>query len=126
LCAVRPRLARPQTKEKKVNHMTNIEHTPGPWNITNGRRDYEHAEIGTSAKTVAVILMADVEATDEDRANARLIAAAPELLEIVQAVAELRRKWRSQDEAETIDSTEYMDGLDALDVDAAIAKATAA
>jgi hypothetical protein len=52
--------------------------------------------------------------------------AAPALLAKVQAVVELRRKWRSQDESETIDSIEYMDGLDALDLDAAIAAAEAA
>jgi len=68
------------------------------------------------------------EAIDESEQNAviGLIEAAPRLIEIVQAIAELRRKWRSQDEAETIDSIEYMDGLDALEVDAAIAKATTA
>ena len=42
-----------------------------------------------------------------------MIEAAPRLLEIVQTIAELRRMWRSQDEAETIDGIEYMDGLDA-------------
>jgi hypothetical protein len=49
--------------------------------------------------------------------------AASKLLAKVQAVAQLRRKWRSQDESETIDSIEYMDGLDALDLEAAIAEA---
>src|SRR5271166_6703429 len=49
--------------------------------------------------------------------------AAPKLLAALVAVAELRRKWRSQDEAETIDSIEYMDGLDSLDLEALIAEA---
>lgn len=49
--------------------------------------------------------------------------AASTLLATLEAVAELRRKWRSQDEAETIDSIEYMDGLDSLGLDAAIAAA---
>jgi hypothetical protein len=48
------------------------------------------------------------------------------LLSTLKAVAELRRRWRSQDEAETIDSTQYMDGLDALQLDAVIAEAEAA
>jgi hypothetical protein len=118
-------------------------HTPGPWRITGQScRDYEGAEIGTGNKTVAVILTADaVEVTQEERANSRRIVAAvnacegistealeqgvaAELLEKIQAVAELRRRWRSQDEDDTIDSIEYMDGLDALDLDAVIAKAT--
>lgn len=60
----------------------------------------------------------------EADARLRLMHAAPRLLVKIQAVAELRRRWRSQDEAETIDSIEYMDGLDALDLDATIAKAT--
>jgi hypothetical protein len=49
--------------------------------------------------------------------------AAPKLLATLESVAALRRKWRSQDEAETIDSIEYMDGLDSLDFDALIAEA---
>jgi hypothetical protein len=52
--------------------------------------------------------------------------AAPKLLATLESVAALRRKWRSQDEAETIDSIEYMDGLDSLDLDAVIAAAKAA
>lgn len=48
------------------------------------------------------------------------------LLSTLKAVAELRRRWRSQDEAETIDSIQYMDGLDALQLDAVIAEAEAA
>lgn len=54
----------------------------------------------------------------------RVMHAGARLLGKVQAVAELRRRWRSQDEEETIDSVEYMDGLDELDLDAAIAMAT--
>ncbi|MHB1425442.1 MAG: hypothetical protein ACYC3I_19905, partial [Gemmataceae bacterium] len=78
---------------------------------------------------------------DDTSANARRICAAvnacegistealehgivQELLERIRTVAELRRKWRSQDEAETIDSIEYMDGLDALEPDDLIARAT--
>ena len=52
--------------------------------------------------------------------------AAPKLLATLESVAALRCKWRSQDEAETIDSIEYMDGLDSLDIDAVIADAKAA
>jgi hypothetical protein len=53
------------------------------------------------------------------------IVAAAALLSTLKAVAELRRRWRSQDVAETIDSIEYMDGLDALELDAVIAEAEA-
>jgi hypothetical protein len=58
-----------------------------------------------------------------DFENEQLRRAAPALLAKLRAVTELRRKWRSQDAAETIDSIEYMDGLDALELDTAIAQA---
>lgn len=60
---------------------------------------------------------------EEIAARVRVMHAGPRLLAKAQAVAELRRRWRSQAEAETIDSIEYMDGLDELDLDAAIAEA---
>ena len=68
---------------------------------------------------------------DEDYGQSRMIdfegertrKAANAMLTTLKALAELRRKWRSQDEAETIDSIEYMDGLDFLDLDAVIAEA---
>jgi hypothetical protein len=73
-------------------------------------------------------------AGDEEHAQSRMIDFEPErqykaatgLLSTLKAVAELRRKWRSQDEDETIDSLEYMDGLDALELDAVIAEAESA
>jgi hypothetical protein len=52
--------------------------------------------------------------------------AAGALLSTLKAVAELRHKWRSQDEAVTIDSIQYMDGLDAVELDATIAQAESA
>jgi hypothetical protein len=52
--------------------------------------------------------------------------AAPGLLSTLKTVAELRRKWRSQNEDETIDSLEYMDGLDDLELDAVITEAESA
>jgi hypothetical protein len=71
---------------------------------------------------------------DEEYEHSRVIdfeaerqrQAAPKLLAALKAVAELRRKWRSQDEAETIDSIEYMDGLDSLELDDVITQANAA
>ena len=108
--------------------MTNLTHTPAPWGIE-GNRDNDTQELrivqASTGGEIAVIYPTLGHAK-ADIANARLIAAAPQLLAIVQAVAELRRKWRSQDEAETIDSIEYMDGLDALNVDPAIANAITA
>jgi hypothetical protein len=59
--------------------MTNIAHTPGPWEITgHSSRDYEGQEIGTPHKTVAVIVTAEASSLEaEDHANALVIAAAP-------------------------------------------------
>lgn len=49
------------------------------------------------------------------------VGALRDVVEALRAVAEARRRWRSQDEAETIDSIEYMDMLDAADLDSALA-----
>jgi hypothetical protein len=64
-------------------------HTPEPWHISgHSCRDYEGAEIGTGNKTVAVVLTADaVEATQEERANARRIVAAVNACEGIRTEA---------------------------------------
>ena len=60
----------------------NKQHTPGPWNVgDDSPNDYEGPIIDTRDRAVAVITIDhETESTPEDRANARLIAAAPELL----------------------------------------------
>jgi hypothetical protein len=72
---------------------------------------------------------ADFERDEEQLLDRALMVIQPRsagpLLSTLKAVAELRRRWRSQDEAETIDSLQYMDGLDALELDAVIAEAEA-
>lgn len=83
---------------------------------------YVGCEVGEDIGLVTTSL--EIEEGDTVKAETRAEKAGPKLLEKVRAVAELRRRWRSQDEAETIDSIEYMDGLDSLDLDAAIAEAT--
>ncbi len=55
-------------------------HTPGPWEV-------DGYEIVSGDQIVAAILAA-VPDTEEDRANAALIAAAPELLTVVEAICE--------------------------------------
>ena len=82
---------------------------------------------------VTLAALVDV-AGDEEYGKSRMIdfdeerqrKAAHAMLATLQSLAELRRKWRSEDAGETIDSIEYMDRLDSLDLDAAIAEATAA
>lgn len=53
-------------------------------------------------------------------ANARLIAAAPDLLAALLSLRSLRDQWRGDDRYSSID---YMDAIDALPWEAAIAKA---
>jgi len=76
-------------------------HTSGPWYVTgSSHRDYEGSEIGNGNKTVAVILTADAAGqTEEEAANARLIAAAPELLAAcVWMMSELCEAWNEDPE----------------------------
>ena len=67
---------------------TNTQHTPGPWNVgDDSPNDYEGPIIDTRDRAVAVITIDhETESTPEDRANARLIAAAPELLDAAELV----------------------------------------
>ena len=68
---------------------TNTQHTPGPWNVgDDSPNDYEGPIIDTRDRAVAVITIDhETESTPEDRANARLIAAAPELLAFAHMIA---------------------------------------
>jgi len=71
-------------------------HTPGPWNVgDDSPNDYEGPTIDTRDRAVAVITIDhENESTPEDRANARLIAAAPELLAALQAAVEYLEAYR--------------------------------
>lgn len=59
--------------------MSNTKHTPGPWNFQNATPD-ECAAVETRAKPYATIAVMHHGDPMESSANARLIAAAPELL----------------------------------------------
>jgi hypothetical protein len=53
----------------------NAQHTPGPWNFSPGSDSHQQAQVWREdGKTIAITY------DDEGSANARLIAAAPELL----------------------------------------------
>lgn len=60
----------------------NTQHTPGPWNVgDDSPNEYEGPTIENIDTVIAVIPIDDInDSTPEERANARLIAAAPELL----------------------------------------------
>jgi len=61
------------------------EHTPGPWNFSHGRIS---SRAHQTSKDLRLTVIADLDMENdshgEQEANARLIAAAPELLEAMQ------------------------------------------
>lgn len=67
------------------------QHTPGPW-VQGKEDDFKGIAITTPARGMAYVAIANVPVDYTDRpereANARLIAAAPELLEAAKAVAQ--------------------------------------
>jgi hypothetical protein len=70
--------------------MTETQHTPGPWSV-----------IDTIYRTFHIVDHEGVFVADTDRCNARLIAAAPELLAALQAVADY---WAGGDVPADIDA----------------------
>ena len=62
-------------------------HTPGPWREYNadGGRIFKNWRVAAGEQTVCIV----ADANDSDRANARLIAAAPEMLEALRLAAPL-------------------------------------
>lgn len=81
-----------------------MKHTPGPWMIAETNQDDEQisAEVHAPSGYIASVLrILDDESTPEDiaehLANARLIAAAPELLEALEAIMLHIRILKSRD-----------------------------
>ena len=68
--------------------MTNAKHTPGPWSLYDDSNDGKtnRIEIVAIGKTIAHIYHS---VKEEDLPNARMIAAAPELLAALERIAEL-------------------------------------
>ena len=63
-------------------------HTPGKWNIVESNKIDEEAHIQTDLKSICRMW---IQMDSQDMANARLIAAAPDLLEALKAlVADLK------------------------------------
>jgi TPP-dependent trihydroxycyclohexane-1,2-dione (THcHDO) dehydratase len=71
--------------------MKNSKHTKGPWSV-----DFStgHASINSNDKTIGHIHVPSFEIKPEDKANAHLIAAAPEMLE---ALNQMVKAWETQD-----------------------------
>lgn len=69
-------------------HMNNAKHTPGPWKVAISARKATLTRITTTdGALVASANGPGLSETGEAEANARLIAAAPELLAIVQRLS---------------------------------------
>ena len=67
-------------------------HTPGPWKDNNADHDepYQDIKIKAAGRTVCTVWIDDAPCHDfnaEQDANARLIAAAPDLLEVLRKVS---------------------------------------
>ena len=60
--------------------MTNAQHTPGPWYV----QESDHPNTGLLIKPIPGQVVAECDPVPEMQANARLIAAAPELLEALK------------------------------------------
>lgn len=72
---------------------TTSKHTPGPWHLSNLSHRYVRYRLSTDATGYNICDM-DVFGgpPDEKEANARLIAAAPELLEALEQICNLERR----------------------------------
>ena len=64
-------------------------HTPGPWTIQYSTNDYEGNLIYANRAIAATITEETSETTPEDKANARLIAAAPAMLEAIETAGRI-------------------------------------
>lgn len=81
--------------------MSENKHTPGPWSVGNppdGTRGYVYCGDVTGS-AVAQVKFSQVHRTEQETdANARLIAAAPEMLDVLLGVAEntVSLEWRAK------------------------------
>lgn len=78
--------------------MTKAQHTPGPWNVTK-HEDCDAAIITAGHESLAFVYIDDNDkpATEINKADARLIAAAPELLEALEQLMPLFREYCRQE-----------------------------
>ena len=60
-----------------------MKHTTGPWKVAETRLNYDTVIRGTKSEPIALVQIAGY-SKHEGEANSRLIAAAPELLELCQ------------------------------------------
>lgn len=104
-------------------------YTPGPWIVCTVDGDDSILSIEQDREALvdeepSIVAEVDLSGDGIDEvagaANARLIAAAPDLLEALTKLRDLRNQWRNDDRFSSLD---YMDAIDSLPWEAAIAKA---
>ena len=73
-------------------------HTPGPWKVQPGSGDSEYAFNVVAGEPGSVVLVANVAAEDHAtrRANARLVASAPDLLAALRELVAAPNKKRPE------------------------------
>ena len=82
-------------------------YTQGPWTIDYAMNDYEGHYLNGAGRLVAITNTVENEVTDEDRANARLIASAPDLLFCLQTL--LREKVEEYGDPNDLDWIRFAD-----------------
>jgi hypothetical protein len=80
--------------------MSEIKHTPGPWFFSGKNPDCEvrYVSLCIDEPFMAEIATLYHGEGEEQEANARLIAAAPEMLEALMALNDLRGAWSPPDD----------------------------
>jgi hypothetical protein len=100
--------------------MSATPHTPGPWSTECNLPFGHQPRVESTAKLIAVVGNAEANCQDEWEANARLIAAAPDMLAALQRQSENIKRWLNTGiPAGPAESKSISD-----QIDAAIAKAT--
>lgn len=75
-------------------------HTKGPWDFWSGYNPYDKIEAQVTADGGDIVIASYNHLISEGEANARLIAAAPELLEALQMILDHHQmEWRTDDVA---------------------------
>jgi len=90
--------------------MNEAKHTPGPW-VSDERYDCKNSHsVKSGYKNLAIVNYFNIMSNEEAKANAKLMAAAPDLLEIVKAYAAM---WEEGEE--NLSRTLYKKAKDAIE-----------
>ena len=112
--------------EKWRQGLKPVEITPGPWTVAESFINNECNRLVVKRKTWGGEVVADLgEAPDANRANARLIAAAPDLLQALKNAREWLDELAGLVQSGTFDAAEDWAGANAVSVDSTLAEAIA-